>query len=276
MVGPDSATCLVLASALLYLGVTSPDERVTVAAALALMTGGLCILSGLLRLGFLADFLSRPVLTGFLSGIAVDLIIGQISRLTGITIGAKGLIRPIVELATKLDERHPVTTALGLGLLVLLRVMRRVTPQVPAPLLAILVGMGLGAAFDLQGHSSISSHSARPKTNTPRARIARKQPFMRPSGSEISSITVPAARAAATPEAVAWTMRPRRFFTTAPPICRKVVGARCRQASRLSPALMRSPGAVHTPAGGATRRPASLPVGNGRGRGPAIWRRRNE
>src|SRR5262249_54451299 len=47
----------------------------------------------------------------------------------------------------------------------------------------------------------------RPKTNTPRARIAIKQPFMRPSGSEISSITVPAARAAATPEAVAWTMR---------------------------------------------------------------------
>lgn len=152
MVGPDSATCLVLASALLYLGVTAPDERVTVVAALAVITGVLCILAGAARLGFIADFLSRPVLTGFLAGIAVDLIIGQIGRLSGLAIQSKGLIRPIVEALSEIGDVHAVTTAVGLGLLVMLRVLRRLAPRFPAPLLAVVIGIGLGAVFDLQGH----------------------------------------------------------------------------------------------------------------------------
>lgn len=152
MVGPDSATCLVLASALLYLGVTAPDQRVTVVAALAVITGVLCILAGAARLGFIADFLSRPVLTGFLAGIAVDLIIGQIGRLSGLAIAAKGLFRPIVEALSEIGSLHVITTVVGLGLLVLLRVLRRLAPRFPAPLLAVAIGIGLGVAFDLQSH----------------------------------------------------------------------------------------------------------------------------
>jgi high affinity sulfate transporter 1 len=149
MVGPDSATCLVLASTLVYLGVGGTEERVAVAAALAILTGLLCLLARALRLGFIADFLSRPVLTGFLAGIAVDLIIGQIGRLTGVAISAKGLLQPILEFLDKLDGVNPATLALGLGLFVLLRALRRWVPRAPGPLIAILAALALGATLDL-------------------------------------------------------------------------------------------------------------------------------
>src|SRR6516225_2221403 len=70
MVGPDTATTIMLASALLQLGVAGVDARLAATAALALLTGVLCLLAGLLRFGFIANFLSRPVLLGFLAGVA--------------------------------------------------------------------------------------------------------------------------------------------------------------------------------------------------------------
>jgi high affinity sulfate transporter 1 len=152
MVGPDSATCLVLASTLLFLGVGDPGERVATAAALAVITGVLCLLARVLRLGFIADFLSRPVLTGFLGGIAVDLIIGQIGRFTGVSIASKGLLRPLVEFLGKLDGVNLSTLAVGLGLFVLLRILRRAAPRAPGPLIAIVVALALGAGLGLAGH----------------------------------------------------------------------------------------------------------------------------
>jgi high affinity sulfate transporter 1 len=152
MVGPDSATCLVLASALVFLGVPGGEERIAAAAALAVITGLFCILARLLRLGFIADFLSRPVLTGFLAGIAVDLIIGQIGRVTGVAIASKGLLRPILELLGKLDGVNLTTLAVGLGLLAMLRILRRVAPRAPGPLIAILVALALGAGLGLATH----------------------------------------------------------------------------------------------------------------------------
>jgi high affinity sulfate transporter 1 len=152
MVGPDSATCLVLASTLLFLGVADPGQRVAVAAALAVITGVLCLLARLLRLGFIADFLSRPVLTGFLAGIAVDLIIGQLGRITGVSIASKGLLRPLVEFVNKVDGVNLTTLSVGLGLFVLLRILRRAAPRAPGPLIAILAALALGAGLPLAQH----------------------------------------------------------------------------------------------------------------------------
>ncbi|MFO1061148.1 MAG: SulP family inorganic anion transporter [Dongiaceae bacterium] len=151
MVGPDSATCLVLASTMVYLGAGGAEDRVVLAAALAVLTGLLCLLARALRLGFIADFLSRPVLTGFLAGIAVDLIIGQLGRLSGVAVSSKGLLRPILEFLGKLDSVHPATLAVGLGLFVLLRILRRWVPRAPGPLIAILLALVLGATLDLAG-----------------------------------------------------------------------------------------------------------------------------
>ena len=83
MVGPDTATCMMVASALLGLGITAVDERIVAAAAFAVVVGLCCIAAGMLGLGLIANFLSKPVLTGFLADVALDLILGQLGKLTG-------------------------------------------------------------------------------------------------------------------------------------------------------------------------------------------------
>ncbi len=152
MIGPDTGTTIVLAAALVQLGIAGADERVAAAAALATLTGLLCVLAGLLRFGFVANFLSRPVLLGFLAGVALSLLIGQIGRLTRIQIESEGLLRPIIELVSKAGQAHLPTVLTGLGLLLLLRILRAAAPRFPGPLVAIVVGLLVAWAADLPRH----------------------------------------------------------------------------------------------------------------------------
>jgi len=152
MVGPDTATTVVLASVLLGLGVSAPEQRVATAAALALAVGLCCVVAGMIGFGIIANFLSRPVLMGFLSGVALDLFVGQLDRITAVPINASGLIRPLLEFTRKLDQLHPTTFAVGLGLFIALRLLRRYAPRLPGPLLAIAAGILLAYVFDLQAH----------------------------------------------------------------------------------------------------------------------------
>lgn len=155
MVGPDTATTMVLASALLSLGISGADERVATAAALAVATGMLCILAGLLRFGFVANFLSRPILVGFLAGVALGLLSGQIGRMTGVRIEADGFVAPLLELASKLDQIHIVTLLAGIGLFVLLRAMRTLYPAWPGPLIAIAASMAASFALNLKAYGTV-------------------------------------------------------------------------------------------------------------------------
>ena len=150
MVGPDTATCIMLAGVLATLGATDPGERLALTVALSLLVGVVCVLAGVLRLGFLANFLSRPMLVGFLAGISVSLIIGQIKRLTGVPIETDGLLRPILSLLSQLGAIHAPTLMTGLAALVLLRGLRKVPPGVPAPLVAIVLGIAASVALDLE------------------------------------------------------------------------------------------------------------------------------
>jgi MFS superfamily sulfate permease-like transporter len=149
MVGPDTATTMMLASALVGLGVSAPEERVAVAAAFAVAVGLCCVAAGIIGAGIIANFLSRPVLMGFLSGVALDLLIGQIKRLTAVPIGSRGLLRPLAEFATKLDLPHLPTLLLGLGLFAALQLLHRYAPRLPGPLLAVAAGILLTIALDL-------------------------------------------------------------------------------------------------------------------------------
>ncbi|MFI5017302.1 MAG: SulP family inorganic anion transporter [Dongiales bacterium] len=151
MTGPDTATCIMVASALLSLGIVGMDERIVVAAAFAIAVGLACMAAGSLGLGFIANFLSKPVLMGFLAGVALDLIIGQLGKLTGIAIASDGLFSALAELAMKLGGAHLPTLALGLGLLCVLRVLRRWTPRIPGPLVAVGLGLVLSLALDFRG-----------------------------------------------------------------------------------------------------------------------------
>jgi sulfate permease, SulP family len=152
IVGPDSAACTVLASALIQLGADSVDQRVALATSFAVLIGVLCLLASRARLGFIADFLSQPILVGYLCGVALTLFAGQIQRFTGVPIAAHGFIRPFVELARRIDEIHWPTLMLAVGLFILLRVMRRAVPRVPGPLVAVILAIALSTALDLSGN----------------------------------------------------------------------------------------------------------------------------
>ena len=151
IVGPDAGTMTVLAAVLLSLGVSSGDDRVVVSAAIAVIVGLLCLLASILRLGFIADFLSRPILVGFMTGISLSILVGQIGRLTGVKIVSDGFFRPLIELATKISLIHWPSLVLGSALFVLLRLMGAWLPAIPAPLVAVALATALSAAFDFPG-----------------------------------------------------------------------------------------------------------------------------
>jgi high affinity sulfate transporter 1 len=156
IVGPDAATMTVLAAALAAVAARAPVgvtvDRAAVAGALALGVGLFCLAGRVLRLGVLANFLSRPILTGFFTGISLSILIGQIDRFTGVKVESEGLLRPVLELLRKAGLIHWPTLLLALAMFGLLQIARIVRFPIPGPVLVVVVSVLLSAAFDLEGH----------------------------------------------------------------------------------------------------------------------------
>jgi high affinity sulfate transporter 1 len=144
IVGPDSATAALVAATLVPLSVGSPTLYVALSAGLAIITGILCIVGGIARLGFVADFLSKPILAGYLSGVAIAIIVGQLGKVFGFPLAAQGFFRLMGEFLSKLDQTHFPTLAVGLSSLVLLLVFRRWPLIVPGPLIVVASAIALG------------------------------------------------------------------------------------------------------------------------------------
>jgi high affinity sulfate transporter 1 len=148
IVGPDAGTVTVLAAVLVSFGLSSTAENVVASAAIAAMVGLLCFLASLLRLGFIANLLSRPILTGFMTGISLSILVGQIGRFTGVKIESDGLFGPLVEIAKKWELVHWPSLGLGVGLFVVLRLLGKWLPAIPGPLVVMALATALSYAFD--------------------------------------------------------------------------------------------------------------------------------
>ena len=114
-VGPVAVTSLMTASALLPLAVAASPEYVALAMGLALLSGLMLTLAGVLRLGFLAYFLSQPVISGFVSGVAILIAIGQLPGILGITVEGRGVAQTLLGVWQQVQHIHVPTAALGLG-----------------------------------------------------------------------------------------------------------------------------------------------------------------
>jgi SulP family sulfate permease len=138
--GPESTTALMTAAGIAALvGEVGVARRTEVAALLALAVGLVCLVGHLARLGFLANLLSSPVLTGYMAGIAVLMIVSQYSTLTGLQISGDTPWQETVSLVSQLGAVHLPTLALGLAVVALLFVLRRWAPGWPGPLLVMLL-----------------------------------------------------------------------------------------------------------------------------------------
>ena len=149
IVAPDAATCAIVAAVVGPLAGQDPGRYVSLTAALAVIAGVFCIAAGLARLGFLTNFLARPILTGYLNGIAICIITGQLGTLFGFRVVPTGFFRLVWQFVSKLGETHWPTLAVGATTLVLLLLLARVAPRVPGPLVAVALGIAGSAALGL-------------------------------------------------------------------------------------------------------------------------------
>ena len=147
---PDAAVCAMVAATLAPLAAANPDTLAPLAAALALLTGLICIGAGFLNLGFVADFLAQPILVGFLNGVALQIFVGQLGKVFGFAMESHGIIPNLLEVVRKLPLTHLPTLIVGAVALAVMVATRRFLPRWPAPLLAVLVGMGLVHGLGLE------------------------------------------------------------------------------------------------------------------------------
>jgi high affinity sulfate transporter 1 len=149
IVAPDAATCAMVATIVMPLAAADPNRIIPLTMVLTMITGVFCVVAGLARLGFLTNFLARPILVGYLNGIALSIISGQLGRLFGFSIEPAGFFRLLYHFVVKLGQTHGPTLATGLAAFALLRLLKHLLPKIPAPLIVTALAIAASSLFDL-------------------------------------------------------------------------------------------------------------------------------
>ena len=152
VVAADSATAAILAAALSGLAVAGSERYVRLAGLAALLTGVLLLAARLARLGFLANFLSRTVLVGFLTGVGIQVAVGQLPAMLGVTAPSKQTLSKLLEVARALPHAHAAYLAVSIGVIAIVLAARLVTRRIPGPLIAVIIAIGVSRAADLARH----------------------------------------------------------------------------------------------------------------------------
>ena len=145
----SSTMAIMSASVVGPLAVGDPAAFIALSSALALVVGALLISAGLLRLGFLADFLAKPVVTGFVIGLAITIVVGQLPKLLGLPPASGSIFDQLEHIVVSLPYADRTVAALGIASLLVILVLKRVAPRIPGALIALVGGIVLVAAFDL-------------------------------------------------------------------------------------------------------------------------------
>jgi high affinity sulfate transporter 1 len=151
-VGPSSTVAALSFSTLAGLGLASGSEEwIAMTAALAIMTGLFLVIGGLLRLGVLADFLSRPVLDGFIVGVAITIVVGQLDKVLGYEVESElEFIPDILLIISELSMTHWPTLVVGLVSLALLFIIEKYLPKVPAAITVLVLAIIVSALLDFE------------------------------------------------------------------------------------------------------------------------------
>jgi MFS superfamily sulfate permease-like transporter len=141
IIGPDTATCVLIGATLTQLGSRGTGDHRLDAAILALFVGLFCLAGSLLRLGTIANLLSKPILHGYLIGVAASLFVGQYHSLTGVKIVSDGIVPPTLELIAKSSQIHVPTLIVGLSLFIGARLLKRFVPALPTAVTILFSGI---------------------------------------------------------------------------------------------------------------------------------------
>ena len=149
-VGPESTTALFTVATIAPLAAGDPVRYAALAAALAVVVGGYFVLAWVARLGFVADLLSRPILVGYLAGVAALMVMSQIGKVTGVDVDGDSFFAQAASLIGQLGEVNWPTVLLAAGVLGFLFVVQRRFPRAPGPLVAVLLATLAVSVLGLQ------------------------------------------------------------------------------------------------------------------------------
>jgi len=153
--GPEATTALMTATAIGPLAAGDPARYAVLTATLALLVGAMSLVAWLLRLGFVADLLSRPVLVGYMAGVALIMIAGQLARVTGVPVTGKSFLTQVISFARGIDGIQLATIMVSASVLAFLFLVRARWPHAPSPLLATLLATAAVVVFGLR-HRGVS------------------------------------------------------------------------------------------------------------------------
>jgi sulfate permease, SulP family len=148
-VGPESTTAVMTAAAIAPLLLPDRSNYLGLTSTLAVLVGVVCVIGYIARLGFLANLLSKPILIGYMAGVAIIMIIGQLGKISGLSIHGSTIFEQISQFTQQIDQIHGMTIVLAGLVLSFLFVIQYYSPQSPAPLLAVLIGTAAVAIFHL-------------------------------------------------------------------------------------------------------------------------------
>jgi len=152
VVASDSATAAILAGGLAGLATAGSAQYVSLAGLVALLTAGLLLLARLLKLGFLADFLSRTVLIGFLTGVGFQVGIAVLNEMLKVEVHGSNPVGQLLQIARQLPYANIPTVCLSAGVAALVLLLHRFAPRFPGALLAVVGTVAASVAFDFSGH----------------------------------------------------------------------------------------------------------------------------
>ncbi len=158
VLGPDSSLAGIIAAVVIPMSAGDPARAVALAGALSIITGLLCVIAGLLKFGFLTDLLSKPVRYGYINGIALTVIVGQLPKLFGFSIDAEGLIAETRAFVAGVlgGSTNLVALLIGLAALGVILGVKRLAPRVPGVLVAVVGATIVVGAFDLAARAGLS------------------------------------------------------------------------------------------------------------------------
>ena len=150
IMGPEATTAIMTAAAVAPLAAGDPVRYAALAAMTALLVGVLALLARVAKLGFITDFLSKPILVGYIFGVTLIVIGSQLGKMFGIKLESDQFFRQVAELISRLDETHLLTFVIGIVCMAALLLMRRINRAIPGPLIIVVGTIILSAVLDLQ------------------------------------------------------------------------------------------------------------------------------
>jgi high affinity sulfate transporter 1 len=151
VVGPDSATALISSVTVSAVAASGSAEYITLTSAIAAIAGILFLVLGLLKMGWIANFLPLPVMKGFIQGLVWVTIIGQVPKIFGITVDNGNFWQKLAAILHQLPQSHPLTTAIGIASLGILLLLKKFLPKIPGALTAVIFSIIAVTVLGLAG-----------------------------------------------------------------------------------------------------------------------------